>query len=360
MNIARLRDLVSRALCVFGLFALAGGQAASAQQKPPAHVSLPGPAPSVKDISYAKSDEKTGQGHLLDLYLPAKHTGSVPVVIFTHGSGWMADNGRTDAQALAAVLNPRGYAVAGVAIRSTAQTQFPGQVHDIKAAIRWLRANASRYNLDGAHIGIIGESSGGWTSAMAALTGDVPELEGSLGVTGVSSAVQAAVAFYPPTDFLEMDRWALGPCDPNGSALQAQFCHAPADSPESRLVGCAINTCPDAVQRANPIRYISPNDPPLMILHGEVDPLVPHAQGAALYQALNKACRDAVFISFPVAGHGVWHQMMTDPKLAYGATIRSTSSQGCKIRNAEPVKPNWNVVIAFLDANLKVKESASK
>jgi acetyl esterase/lipase len=78
-------------------------------------------------------------------------------------------------------------------------------LHDIKAAIRWLRANAWRYNLDPAHIAIMGDSSGGWTSAMAAVTGDAPEMEGTVGTTSVSSAVQAAVAFYPPTNFLAMD-----------------------------------------------------------------------------------------------------------------------------------------------------------
>jgi uncharacterized membrane protein len=74
--------------------------------------------------------------------------------------------------------------------------KFPGQLHDIKAAIRWLRANAGKYNLDGNHIGIVGDSSGGWTSAMAAFTGDAPETEGSVGTVGVSSRVEAAIAFY--------------------------------------------------------------------------------------------------------------------------------------------------------------------
>ena len=80
---------------------------------------LPGPAPTVRDVAYANSDATTGQGHLLDLYLPPNATGPSPVVIFTHGSAWLADNGRQDAQALAAVLNASGYAVAGVSIRSS-------------------------------------------------------------------------------------------------------------------------------------------------------------------------------------------------------------------------------------------------
>ena len=105
----------------------------------------------------------------------------MPVVIFSSGSAWMANNGRQGGPALAAELNKAGYAVAGVAIRTSAQTTFPGQLHDIKAAIRWLRANAGKYNLDPDRIGIAGESSGGWLAAMAAVTGDVAELEGDPG-----------------------------------------------------------------------------------------------------------------------------------------------------------------------------------
>lgn len=315
---------------------------------------LPGPAPTVRDIAYAKSDASTGQGHLLDLYLPEGSRGPNPVVIFTHGSAWMADNGRMDAQRLAAILLPRGYAVAGVAIRSSMQARFPAQVHDIKAAIRWLRSNAREYGLHGDRIGILGESSGGWTAAMAAVTGDVPELEGQEGVAAISSAVQAAIAFYPPTNFLQMDASALAPCDPDAPvSMAAPFCHASAGSPESRLLGCALDSCPDTVERANPIRYISKSDPPIMVIHGERDSAVPHGQGEMFYQALNKACQDSFFVSFPIAGHGVWFQMMSDPGLAYGATIRSTSSDGCKVEAPNPITPSWDVIVRFLDQYLK-------
>jgi len=151
------------------------------------------PAPTHRDIAYAQTGPEFGQGHLLDLYLPAGRSGPVPVVIFTRGSGWLADNGRENAQDLAAVLGPQGYAVAGVAVRSSYQTRFPGQLHDIKAAIRWLRRHAHEYGIDPERIGIVGTSSGGWVAAMAAVTGDVPELGGQEGELGVSSAVQAAI-----------------------------------------------------------------------------------------------------------------------------------------------------------------------
>jgi acetyl esterase/lipase len=258
----------------------------------------------------------------------------------------MADTGKGWAGCLALRLNPAGYAVAGVSIRSSSQVKFPGQVHDIKAAIRWLRANSARYQLDPNHIAIMGDSSGGWTAAMAAMTGDAPEMEGSVGTTSISSAVQAAVAFYPPTNFALMDAWALRKCtEPN--------CHDNENSPESRLLGCAIQSCPDKVQAANPLRYITNTDPPIMILHGNSDQLVPHNQGEQLYMALNKACRDAVFISLPKAPHGNWNGFLSDDVLREGATIRSTTSATCAVVNPTPHTPTWKTVTDFLDKYMK-------
>jgi len=312
-----------------------------------------GPPPTHADLEYAPADPATSNGHKLDLYLPGGATGRLPVVIWTGGSAWMADTGKRTAPGLAVQLLPAGYAVAGVSIRSSAQVQFPGQLHDMKAAIRWLRANAATYSLDPDRIGIMGDSSGGWTTSMAAITGDAPELEGRVGTTGVSSKVQAAVAFYPPTDFLTMDAWALTKCS-------APRCHDDASSPESRLVGCAIQSCPDKVQAANPLRYVTAGDPPLMILHGGSDPLVPHNQGEQLYMALNKACLESVFISLPRAGHGPWNGFLTDDAVREAATIRSTSAAGCTVTNPTPFTPSWKTVIEFLDRHLKTKALANR
>ena len=352
--------MLSKILVSTLLTTLLIGAAVAQQPSPPAPTRpqpLSGPAPTVRDIAYARSDASTGTGHLLDLYLPTAGPRPVPVVVFTRGSGWMLDNGRSGAQGLAAQLNKAGYAVAGVSIRSSTQVRFPGQVHDIKAAIRWLRSNARKYNLDPSHIGIFGDSSGGWTSAMAAVTGDVPSLEGDEGVTGVSSAVQAAIAFYPPTDFLQMDRWAMHRCDPKADIQSpvrgAAFCHDGPESPESRLVGCPIQACPEKTTQANPVTYISPADPPIMIIHGMSDLLVPYNQGELFYNALNKACHESVFITMPVAGHGVWYRMLTDPTLAAAATITSTSSDGCSVKTPMPYTPSWATVIEFFDKYLK-------
>ena len=320
---------------------------ASAQPAPAAPA---GPPPTHADLEYAPADPPGSNGHKLDLYVPARASasGTIPVVIWTGGSAWMADTGKASARGIAARLMPAGYAVAGVSIRSSAQVVFPGQLHDIKAAIRWLRANAATYGLDASRIAIMGDSSGGWTASMAALTGDAPELEGGVGVTGVRSDVRAAVAFYPPTDFLAMDAWAVRACTP-------PRCHDDATSPESRLVGCAIQTCAGKAQAANPVRYVTAADPPLLILHGGSDPLVPHNQGEQLYMALNKACREATFISLPKAGHGPWNAFLTDDAVREAATIRTTSAAGCAVTNPVPYTPTWQTVIDFLDRHLAAK-----
>lgn len=349
--------LVACALCLSAA-SLSGSDTARQGQQAPrgggtggaVSIPLPGPAPTHRDIEYAPADPAGSNGHKLDLYIPDASR-PVPLVIWTGGSAWLADTGKLTAGRLASQLLPAGYAVAGVSIRSSHQVKFPGQLHDIKAAVRWLRANALKYNLDAAHIGIMGDSSGGWTAAMAAVTGDVPELEGSVGVTEGSSGVQAAVAFYPPTNFLAMDFWALRKCEPAN-------CHDGELSPESRLVGCAIQACPDRVRAASPLTYVSAADPPIMILHGNSDPLVPHNQGEQLYMALNKACRDAIFISLPKAGHGPWVFFLADDGVREGATMRSTRANGCEVKHPAPYTPTLTTIIDFLGSHLKPKPAA--
>ena len=344
------RSIHAALLALAGAAAFALAQAAQPPggQRPggPGPAAPQGPAPTHADLEYAPADPPGSNGHELDLYLPAGAAGRVPVAIWTGGSAWRADTGKRTAPGVAAQLLPAGYAVAGVSIRSSSQVKFPGQLHDIKAAIRWLRANGAKYNLDPERIAVMGDSSGGWTAAMAALTGDAAEMEGAVGTTGVPSTVQAAVAFYPPTNFLEMDFWALRRCtEPN--------CHDHAGSPESQLVGCAIQSCPGKVQAANPLRYVTSADPPMLILHGGSDPLVPHNQGEQLYMALNKACRDAVFISLPKAGHGPWNAFLTNDAIREAATIRSTASEGCAVTTPAPYVPAWKTVTDFLDTYLK-------
>jgi acetyl esterase/lipase len=302
----------------------------------------------IRDVAYAPPEPAGSKGHLLDLYLPAAGHRRLPLVIWTGGSGWLADTGKDSAGPIAGVFTAKGYAVAGVSIRSSTQAVFPAQVHDIKAAIRWLRAQARQYGLDPGRIAVMGDSSGGWTTAMAALTGDVPQLEGRVGVTGVSSAIQAAVAFYPPTDFLQMNAQMLpGACAGFNAIFGLTDCHDDPASPESRLVGCAIQTCPRAAAVANPIRYVSRRDPPLMILHGQADQLVPHAQSILLYNALRAACHDATFFSVPNAGHD-WRQVL-DPANHTAQAVYRTYRCRERLTVGSP-DPSWDTIERFVAA----------
>ena len=260
--------------------------------------------PTQRDIAYAAPSPATSKGHLFDLYTPKGRSAPLPLVIWTSGSAFLGDNGKEGARYMAPELLNAGFAVAGVSVRSSSQIKFPGNLHDIKAAIRFLRANAAQYGIDPNRIAIMGDSSGGWISAMAALTGDVPELERpkitkDVSTPGVSSEVQAAVAFYPPTDFLSMDAWAPTACVEGNARPGPGMCHNDPGSPESLLIGCAIQTCPAKASRADPAAYVSVKDPPLMILHGRADPLVPHQQGEKLFKRLAQNCNEAIFYSLP-------------------------------------------------------------
>lgn len=310
--------------------------------------------PTQVNVAYAPPVPAISKGHLLDLYLPSGTSGKLPLVIYTGGSAFLGDTGKEAARYMAPELLKAGFAVAGVSVRSSSQVRFPGQVHDIKAAIRFLRANAARYGLDPDRIAIMGDSSGGWTTAMAALTGDVPALEGKVGTTGVSSVVQAAVALYPPTDFLSMDRQGLTKCITGLARPAPGMCHDLAASPESLLVGCAIQTCPKVVRMADPARHVSAADPPLMILHGRNDPLVPFAQGERLFKALAHNCNTAVLYTLPLASHGPPWSFFENDVVRAGASVEAMAQEGCTLAQPRLEAPGWPSVIAFLKTSLKV------
>ena len=231
-------------------------------------------------------DVGPGGGPLLDLHLPEPGTGGGPwpVLTWSHGSAFRRDDGRRGADAVAAVFNPLGIAVAGVAVRSSAQALFPAQREDVAAALRFLREQGGRWSLDGRRVVTAGESSGGWAAAMGALSTDL---------------VLGAVAFYPPTDFLAMDAQA-----PPGSTLV----HDDAGSPESQLVGAAIRTVPELAREASPVSHVHPGAPPFLLVHGALDELVPAGQSRSLAQALERAGVEVVHVEVPDAGHGVWRE----------------------------------------------------
>lgn len=293
---------------------------------------IPAPAPASSassgdevrvhtDLPYAS---RVGRGHLLDLYVPGRRsTTRRPLLIVMGGSGWFGDNGKAYASALAPFFTAAGFVVAGVSTRSSAQAKFPAQVYDVKAAIRWLRANARRYGIDPRRIAVLGDSSGGWTAAMAGLTSHA--LEGRVGVSGYPSDVQAVVDLYGPTDFAQMDEHMLpGACESFNTSFGLTDCHADPRSPESSLLGCPILTCPDKVRAANPSTYVTRSAPPFLIAHGALDGLVPLHQSTLLFEALDAAGAPATFYTVPGAGHDKSIVSPTHPE----ATVLRTAAAG--------------------------------
>lgn len=236
--------------------------------------------------------------HLLDLYVPDGATTPVPLIIWIHGGGWQNGDKTLGPNSFQLRYARNGYAVASLNYRLSSEAIFPAQIHDVKAAIRWLRANSSTYGIDPTKFGVWGSSAGGHLAALAGTSNDVDDLEGTLGERNASSRVQAVVDWYGPTDFLLMDsQLKANPACGFGN-------HDAANSPESLLVGCSIQTCPQAVQRANPLTYASIDDPAFFIEHGSVDCTVPDGQSNILLSRLSGLGLNATFTSLIGAGHG--------------------------------------------------------
>jgi acetyl esterase/lipase len=155
---------------------------------------------------------------------------------------------------------------------------FPAQIHDCKCAVRFLRRHASRFNVDPGRIGVWGASAGGHLASLLAVTGGLRALEGERGWPDVSSAVQAACSWYGPSDLNWMNAF---PPD-----VKPALANLTADSPEGRLVGGPVSERPDLVAMANPVRYIGPLTPPILLMHGERDDYVPLASSERFHEAL--------------------------------------------------------------------------
>ncbi|MFN8432215.1 MAG: alpha/beta hydrolase [Spirosomataceae bacterium] len=243
-------------------------------------------------------------GHKLDIFLPKKGKGPFPVVVMVYGSAFFSNSSKGNCfkENYGQTLLKNGFAVVSINHRSSREAIWPAQIHDIKAAIRFIRANAQQFSLDNSFIGITGFSSGGHLSAMAGVTSGTKsekingleiDLEGNVGkYWETSSHVNAVVDWFGPTDFLIMD------------ACGSSFSHDDAKSPESTLIGGAIQENKDKAALANPISYVSSGDPPFLIFHGNKDPLVPHCQSEKLYEKMQKAGVNSQLVIIEGGGHG--------------------------------------------------------
>jgi acetyl esterase/lipase len=234
-----------------------------------------------RDVEYVKGGHERQK---LDLYLPEKADAALPVIVWVHGGAW---RGGSKNGCPATAFVGRGYAVASINYRLSQHAPFPAQIEDCKTAIRWLRAHAREYNLDGNRIGVWGGSAGGHLVALLGTTADIKELEGNGGHPDQSSRVQCVCNFFGPTDFLLMAKDSKDP-----------------GNPLAQLIGGPVVDNKLKAIKASPITYVTKDDAPILILHGDQDRLVPIGQSEVFAKALKGAGVEVTFKEVKGAGHG--------------------------------------------------------
>ena len=272
---------------------------------PPAAADGSTPVPGGRRLADLVYGRASGRDLVLDLYLPAgERKRPAPLVVWVHGGGWIGGDKRP---CPTAAMLPFGFATASVGYRLATEAVFPAQIEDVKAAVRWLRAHAATYRLDPDRFGAAGASAGGHLVALLGTAGDAADLEGTGGSPGVSSRVQAVLDVCGPTDFLQFHgRGApVGP-DTDGGLFD-------------RLLGGRIHEKQDLARRANPIAYVSKDDPPFLLVHGARDTVVPLDQSRLLKEALDAAGVPADLVVVPDAGHDVVRPEVARAALAFFA-----------------------------------------
>jgi len=272
-------------------------------------------AQTLKDVAYATASS----AQKMDIYVPAG-VGPFPVVVLIHGGAFKAGDKAMEATN-AAKLVANGYVAVSINYRLSGEAVFPAGVHDAKAAIRFIRANAATYRVNPDKIGTWGASAGGYFSAILGTSGGDTYLEGTVGSNlSFSSKVQACIDWFGPINFSTMvaEGLALGFSATYNVNNESQFLGVDANNPENISM----------VNKANPATYIDATDPPFWIQVGSADPLIPYTQSLNFYNALKTALGDTKVGYELISGAG------------HGGTQFSTDA-------------NLNKAIAFLDSKLK-------
>lgn len=250
----------------------------------PASVEAADAARSLRNLVYATVD---GKALGLDLHLPAGKKEPL-LLVYLHGGAWSAG----DKSQYPAFLVDKGYAVASLDFRSTNDAPFPANVNDIKAGIRYLRANATKHGYPADRIAVVGASSGGHLAALVGTTNGDARLEGREGAhLEQSSAVQAIVSYFGASNLTTI----LAQSTPGGLEVRVPALQ--------RLLGAAPDQKPDLARLASPVFHVDAGDPPLLLLHGDQDAQMPINQSHELEGAYRKAGRPVEFFVL----HGVGH-----------------------------------------------------
>lgn len=263
----------------------------------------------LRDLVYSHAG---GVPRLADIYLPEDLGRPAPVILWVHGGGWRFGD-RNLAPDLSRWFAKRGFAMVSFEYRLSDEAKFPEPVADVKTAVRWVRSVAAEYALDPDAIGLWGSSAGGHLSACAALSRSLFSGDEH---SHFSSAVQAVVDGYGPTDFslIDEDRIAQPPKVPDAETVVVRNV-LPASDPESfesRHLGVPVAKGSPQVARANPASYVHAEAPPFLILHGESDALVPWTQSQLLYEALAAQGTQVTLVKYLRLGHGFFNNSNLD------------------------------------------------
>jgi len=235
------------------------------------------------NIEYSNPDNQHLQ---LNMARPGAGEGPFPAVVFIHGGGFRAGS-RQGYDAQIKRMAQQGYVAVTVSYRLAPKYPFPAAVHDVKAAVRWLRANAAKYRIDPDRIGATGGSAGGHLAQFLGVTADIPEFEGPGGNSGVSSRVQAVVNYYGPSDFTQsygksVDAAEVLPLFLGGNLEQQRKRHL----------------------QASPLYWVTPRATPTLYIHGTKDNYVAHEQAVWFVDRMKAAGAEAELLTLEGAGHG--------------------------------------------------------
>lgn len=257
----------------------------------------------IAELPYADGDNPR---QMLDVLLPKdpKTDGPLPVIVFIHGGGWRNGDKSRGLRTLIPYVESGQYAGVTIAYRLTNEARWPQQIHDCKAAVRWIRGHADEHGFDPERIGVIGTSAGGHLVSMLGVSGGVMNLEGELGDSDdESSRVTCVVNMYGPSDLLTMD-------DHPGTMT-----HNAADSPESLLIGGPIQEVKAITRTASPVTYVTDDDAPFLHIHGTQDPLVPFPQSETLHKLLTEAGVASLLVPVTDGRHGGFNNPEVDRRI---------------------------------------------
>ena len=255
------------------------------------------------DIPYA---DTANPAQRLDLFVPAKRGDGkpLPVIVYIHGGAWQAGDKASGRGSVIPYVASGRYAGVSVEYRFSHEVKWPAQIYDCKAAIRWIKGHAKEHNLDPEKIAVWGGSAGGHLVAMLGVTGNVKELEGTLGKhLDQTSRVACVADYFGPSNLLTM------------GDFPSTIKHNEAASPESKLVGGAIQDNQELARNASPLSYVTQDDAPVFIAHGTADQLVPYNQSDIFASALRKAGVPVYLETIHQGGHGGFEGPMLNSRL---------------------------------------------